>query len=260
MLSPVFQLGNLHGPPAWRDYYDDWSLAPDINAVHRAYSSHSYRGARKSSSGLITVNSAYMAGKLRLSERSIIPNGVDKALGEHPSTGDSARRLILLGHFFAGRTDLKLLREVVDAGEFDEVVIGGLRESNPLYEEFLSCVAKCPEKKIVSHLCLDELPSIIGERTVALIPNAVSDYTVSQDPMKLYIFLALGLNVIVPLQLVPHSIPIENIYLVGPGSGLGGGLKDWIDRAERTDLIQRKKFAAENSWQTRAEAIADRLV
>ncbi len=261
VMSPVFTCAPDSPQFGWIDLFDDWSIAPDINRLYRTYSKIFYQRLKRVHKlpATVTVNSPYMAGMLGLRQDNIVHNGVDPALASVQHTGDQRRRLIVLGHFFEGRTDLALLRSVVEAGRFDQVAICGLTPGQRIYQPMQRAVSSCASVVVEEFVAPDHLGRYIGANTVALIPNAVSDYTVSQDMMKMYTFVALGVNAICPLHLIPRTIPLEAVYAVGPGLNMARTLPDWIVGSSRLSIQDRMDFARQHSWLARATVIADRI-
>lgn len=259
VLSPVVQQIDPSDKFVWIDYYDDWSLAPDINPVNRALAARSYRKLRDSSelrrNCLVTVNSNYMALKLGLPFDRVVHNGVDPSLGSVDCSGDDSRRLVILGKLFSGRTDPRLLISVASSKSFDEVVLGGVgscKSNEPIVKELRR---RLGSKLIVEDwLGVSELAAIAGCRTVALIPHKVCDYTVSQDLMKVYLMLSLGVRVICPLQLWPTGISREFGFLVGPGGDYSITGEDWLE-SSAPSAEWRRDFCANNSWHARASQI-----
>jgi hypothetical protein len=256
VFSPVFT-PSATGIRRWTDFYDDWSIAPDINLPHRLLSTKTYREFRLNHSdlGLVTCNSEYLRAKLRLENDFLVPNGVDESLGAVEGAGDSKRRLIVLGHFFKGRTDFDLLVSICIQGRFDEIVIGS-PGSTPQMSDAIAAIRAGTSTVLVLRdwLNLAEEPALLGDRTVALIPHLVNDYTLSQDLMKAYQFLALGIRVICPRLLWPSHLDIEHALLVGIGVA-PEMVSEWVDASPPTPSW-RLHFAQDNSWLQRAQHIA----
>lgn len=260
VLSPVF-LAGLRATVSWIDLYDDWSTAPDINPVHRFLASRGYAALRaeRCRAKLVTVNSAYMADRVAPVAVEIVPNGVDPRLGHLRTAGTEQPRLLVLGHFFKGRTDFGLLESVARRPDFSEVVIGG-PGSSPALANVINRLRRTLGTRLHVHQWLGEteLAGLAGSRTVALIPNRVSDYTLSQDLMKAYQFLALGIRVICPRLVWPAALPIENALLLDRGVDLDAVLGDWLE-LPAPDEAWRKDFVAQHSWEARASHIGEVL-
>lgn len=258
LFSPIFH-PNLQGTPIkWIDYYDDWSLAPDINRLHRWISKLSYDAVRRGRhSFMVTCNSPYMAGKLNLPFTAIVPNGVDEGLADLQRSGDDVERLIVLGHFFRGRTDYDLIIRVARLGIFKEILFGAPGDSREIVEVMQECRKYCTVL-VFDWIDNDGLARHVGCRTAALIPHIVNDYTLSQDLMKVYQFLALGIKIMCPIELWPVHLQKDHSFLIGIGVTFDPNLKDWL-AAPAMSEFERRDFAARNSWAMRAKTIRQKL-
>lgn len=257
VLSPIYRVAQCSGA-AWLDFYDDWALAPDINPLHRAYAADSYRYLREHGPGasLVTVNTPYMAGRLKLSSAHVVPNGVEARLAGLRPSGDAAARLVLLGKFFAGRTDWGLIERVARTGRFDEIVVGHPGPSREMGLVLERLHRTFGEQLVVMPWISDEvLASLAGPSTVALIPHVVTDYTLSQDLMKVYQLQALGIRIICPRLLWPQHLDPKYAFLVDFGVDLNAMLPEWV-RATSIPEPWRLSFIEDNSWRRRGERIA----
>lgn len=257
ILSPVFWY-SMKDSPDWVDYYDDWSLAPDINPVARMRARVSYSKVR--SSRKITVNSRYMAMKLQLSLDSVVPNGVDTELAMVRHDGDERIRMLVLGKLFKGRADLDLIREMSSLNWIDEVVFCGIGEGSDLgglIDEMSNLMG--PKVRTISWIDPLDMGSLVGVNTFALIPHIVNDYTLSQNLMKAYLLSALGVPIVCPSMLWPFDLDPEYAFLINSGVDFDRNLRQWATRNGPGD-DWRQKFVMENSWANRASEIAERIV
>jgi hypothetical protein len=253
LLSPVFGARAVQ-EAAWVDFYDDWSLAPDINPWHRTIAANAYRSAR-TSQATVTANSIYMALKTGAPLAHVVPNGVDESIARYPRSGDDKRRLIVLGHFFRGRTDFDIFRAVLASQTFDEVYIGGVGTDKTMVSMLAGIADEHPGLlNVVEWLDEAAIASLAGQQTVALLPNVVSDYTLSQDMMKIYTFMALGIPVICPRALWPNHLAPDYALLYDFGVNLVDVLPEWIEESNPSDSW-RIDFARSNSWRERAHTI-----
>lgn len=256
-LSPVFPI-DASGPH-WVDMYDDWSIAPDIHRLNRLCAQRTYNELRRSASPSITVNSLYMAKKLSVPLSRVVPNGVDGRLASLRTTGDARGRLVIFGKFFAGRTDFALLKNLVSAAAFDEVILGAPGKSREMegFKQWVRSEGYSAKVSFDNWVSTERLASLTGPRTVAAIPHPVTDYTLSQDLMKVYTFQALGIPVICPHLLWPPHLSKEYALLLGPGvSQTLNFLDDWISQ-QRPTTDWREEFIAMNSWDSRATKISE---
>jgi hypothetical protein len=259
VLSPVFGPQSIRDC-VWADFYDDWSLAPDINPWHRHLAARSYGAAREGNAGHVTANSVYMALKTGTPLSHVVPNGVDPAISHLPRLGDDRRRLIVLGHFFKGRTDFDALKSMLFSTLFEEVIIGGPGNDPKMLELINEAKASSPQIiKIVDWLNPSSLAALVGNRTVALIPHVVSDYTLSQDMMKVYTYLSLGMRVICPRLLWPAHLAPEHALLYDFGMSVADVVPEWLEELGPDDEW-RLRFGDDNSWDNRAARVLQLFV
>jgi len=259
ILSPVVQV-DLDTHVDWIDYYDDWSIAPDVNLVNKRLAARSYKLTRRRKECVFTVNSRYMAMKLNAPLSSVVPNGVDPALAEITRGSDDRRRVIILGNLMAGRTDTRLLAAFADLEWLDEIVFAGIGSDKQIQKFIADLKARYPNRvTIYDWLDNESIARIAGSRTVGLVPHVVNDYTISQDLMKAYTFHALGIRTICPYMLWPEAIETDYAFLLGPGVDLGTNLKEWID-GDQPSSDWRLDFARRHSWTARAATIAERII
>lgn len=260
LMSPVFRAG-VHAGAAWYDFYDDWSLAPDINALHRVHASRTYAAMRRGVSDgvLVTCNTPYMAGRVGLDASHVLPNGVDSEIADYPPSGDARSRLLLLGKFFDGRTDWELIQQVTAAVDFDEIVVGHPGDSKPM-GHLLDQLHRMVGERLVVKDWLDsrDLAALAGPRTVALVPHVVTDYTLSQDLMKVYQLQGHGIRMICPRLLWPTHLSVEHAYLVDFGADYTRLLAEWIESPTITEEW-RQNFISQHSWTARAKSLAARM-
>lgn len=253
MLSPLF-LRDVAVDVVWTDVYDDWSRARDIRQVHRWVAAAGYRRLLRERErfGLITANTSYMADLV--GGAHVVPNGVDPSLAELDKSGSDSPVLLVLGSFFDGRTNNDLLERVLMHSFFQEAHIGfpgddfGVRRT-------LTAVRNARPGRVHIHdwLTAEDIATLAGPRAVALVPNVVTSYTMSQDIMKAYQFAALGIPIICPRELWPAKIPHEWGLQLEHDADIQRVLNDWDVPIISDD--QRAKFVQENSWLARANTI-----
>lgn len=260
VLSPAV-LATTRGEVAWIDLNDDWTLAPDLKRIYRAAAFSGYRRLRSAAvrARLVTTNTSYMAGKVAPARALVVPNGVDPALAHMRLGGDGVPRLLLMGNFFKGRTDFALMRDLLLSTAFEEVVVAN-PGSNTEVADLLARArtVRGPRLSVEPWLTPTDIAALAGEHTVGAIPHVVKDYTVSQDSMKVYQWLALGMRVICPRLLWPSALPVEPAFLVEYGVDLTDDLAEWVVEPS-TDQAWRERFVRQHSWSTRAAVIANAL-
>ena len=253
VLSPVL-LRALGHAARWIDLYDDWALAPDVHPVLRALAAQGCRALRRQGApgAVVTVNSRYLQARLWPLPTEVVPNGVDPRLADVPLTGDDRPRLLVMGRFLRGRTDPALLRAALDADAVAEVLVVGAEPGGAVDA---AARAADPRRVVVLPTTpLVDLASRCGPRTVALVPHLVRDYTMSQDLMKVYQFLALGLPTVVPRALWPPAAPLDHGHLLEVGVSLDDLLRHAL-RRDPPSAGWRREFAEAHSWRRRADQV-----
>lgn len=260
ILSPVFRVPT-EPYAAWVDYYDDWAIAPDIALPNRMLALRAYQRVLSGRVTCpVTVNSCYMAKKLGLPPSAVVPNGTHPELSLLAPAGDDKRRLLILGHFFAGRTDYQFFKQIATSGAFEEVIVGGAGRDRSTHA-VLRAICATGTIKVQSHdwLTPESICALSGSRTVAVIPHVVSDYTLSQDLMKIYQLLAMGLPIICPAPLWPANVDRSYAFLSGPGADVSAdNIVEWIE-AGRPNRDWRVDFVQTHSWRSRAKSLAEKV-
>jgi hypothetical protein len=259
VLSPVF-LAGYRGRLDWIDLYDDWSIAPNINRYYRLLAAIGYRQIRNqmTTASLVTVNSQYMANLVLPTKAVVVPNGVSEALGGVELEGPVHTRLVVLGEFFPGRTDYSLLETLALRPEFKDVVVLGPGDA-PQTRELLGRIAGGRDGVTIEEwIEPEDFGRVFGSGTSVLIPHLVSDYTLSQDPLKAYQAMALGVKVICPRLLWPPGIAADFGLLLDHGIDLDAVLGDFL-ALPGPDQEWRRRFVRRHGWEERAAAVAEVL-
>tara|TARA_B100001971_G_C18257046_1_gene583063 strand:+ start:2483 stop:3517 length:1035 start_codon:yes stop_codon:yes gene_type:complete len=111
---------------------------------------------------------------------------------------------------------------------------------------------------IIGQRPYDKIPAYINSMTVGLIPFKVTEYTRSTNPLKLYEYLALGKPVVVTDMLGYDSF--ADVVFISKNSDQ---FSENINRALADAVRIRSRaisIARENSWESRAEVIANKIV
>jgi hypothetical protein len=258
ILTPLAPVSALAGA-RWVDLYDDWSIAPDISPLGHIASRITYYQVMRASEPqhILTVNSRYMQDKFWKRDPHLILNGVDEAISSYPLGQDDRPKLVILGALFKGRVDFGLLQRLLGISHFAEVLVADAgRVGKDLRTQLRA--SGSTRITVVDRMSWPELASWAGPRTVAAIPHVVSDYTISQDSMKLYQYLGLGLPIMIPRALWPSHLPIERGLLIEQGVDLTSLAKE-ATRLGTATPDWRRRFVDNHSWRRRALEIAELL-
>ncbi|WP_124940388.1 glycosyltransferase [Vibrio mediterranei] len=111
--------------------------------------------------------------------------------------GDSNRvkKIIYHGVLSDFKLDLPLLAEIVnDNTQYEFILVGEEREgqSSPILEE-ISCSKNV---KRLGYVAYSDLPEVLAQCDLGILPSQINDYTNSMFPMKFYEFIAAGLPIV----------------------------------------------------------------
>lgn len=254
ILSPFFLPARLQSA-FWIDLYDDWGRAPEMSRPAKAMARRGFRALRRAHtrglSAPVTTNSVYMRDKFAELRPRVVPNGVDPSLATISTDPTAEPALVFIGNFFPGRTDWGLLREMALSTSRPKRFYG-LTEAQ--IERLRGTLGGASDVELHPKTPLEVLASSLGSESVIAIPHVVNDYTMSQDLMKAYQAVALGHRVLLPLELVPPSVPLEFCTVISPGVEITA-LVEGSFRGAFPTSPERASFADSNSWRSRAEQI-----
>lgn len=257
ILSPFF-LGYSNSSTIWIDLYDDWSLAPEFRHSLRIFANFQYLTFLKrgmSAGTVLTVNSLYMRDRFSSLAPRLLPNAADRPseLGAITTRARSSeKRLFLIGNFRPGRTDYALARRLLSAPGYDRCFI-----VSP--DERLRRIAfdlRDHRVQVLAARPWDEIGALFTSRSVVAVPNLVTDYTLSQDPLKFYQAGSLGIRTLIPFELVAPWMDPEFFRVFSPGVAPESVLAETLSTAPPSpDAVDR--FVNENSWDARVRQLED---
>lgn len=248
VLTPLMTRLPVH--PVWADMYDDWSLSPLVSRPARILAASTYArlGDRART---LTVNSEYM--RLRVGgDALVVPNGCDTYLADAPVDESPSKTVLVLGSLHRKRTDGKAIARVLEPGLNVEFKVAGPGVGA------LSDHAHASGYRVIrsASLALSDIAAQVTTSTIAWMPLRVCDYTLSQDPMKLYVFLALGLRVVMPYTLIPSHLRTHSDIFAYENAEDGRRLIAELSHQTHSRTIpERATFATEHSWEARCDAV-----
>ena len=242
------------------DVGDDWATISQPEAVRRrTLAEDAYLTCR--ADAVIVVSDYLLQQKRPLREKvSLIPNGVEverylpiseRTLTPHPLTCDWKSPVLgYTGMLHPDRLDIPLLIEVARAFPKGNVVLVG-----PSFLSLGDTKRLCSEPNIlltgpVEHL---DLPRVMSAFDVCLVPNLVNAFSESQNPLKLYEYLASGLPTV--------STPISGFRNYPELVSLASDATTFV-QAIRNALTEpkekqerRQQEARKHTWDARVEAV-----
>ncbi len=240
------------------DCNDDHLAFPDTPAWAGAYR----RKVALAADFVVTVSSG-LAGRMReLGVREIhrIGNGVDYELFREAAAGGEPEELAALPRPLIGYSgvvapwfDFDLLELVASSFPDASIVLLG-----PVFDAGRERLRELAGKHSnIRHLGIkryEQLGRYLAAMDVCIIPLRRNELMRLADPNKLYEYAAAGR----PIVTQKHSMDLEPlrdfVYLAETGEEFIEGIRRALSRGPDTERLLR--FARDNSWQARADAVA----
>ena len=190
--------------------------------------------------------------------RLLVRNGVDLTVfdagsrSEDPIPQVAHPRLLVIGAFESW-FDRELLRSVMLERLDWSLLLAGESKAN------LEALTALPNVTFLGRVQLDRLPALIAACDIGLVPFAVEPFAVKGSPGKIYQYLAMGLPVLCT-PFVDPSIFAGQIAVAPEEPGVFARAIEDLLRSDSAELAAaRRAFAAEQSWETRFDAIEAEL-
>ncbi|SFG96350.1 glycosyltransferase [Sporolactobacillus nakayamae] len=241
------------------DAYDDWSLSPFYNKKkrHMKYINRGYLIA-KNNAKLIITNTIHMKEKLltKTNKIELISNTSSLKIEDKDTNQHNDNKIVgYIGNIHE-RLDLDLIKSIAE--HFPNVKFIFIGKNNYQSNYFEKLVNNCSNIDFIGPRDYKEIPSYIEKFDVGIVPHLVNEYTLSQDSMKIYDYLAYG-KPIVATKIPPADILAEIIYV-------GNTKKQFIEKldqalCENNDELKNRRliFMKKNTWRKKAEYICKLL-
>jgi glycosyltransferase involved in cell wall biosynthesis len=191
----------------------------------------------------------------------LVPNGVGEIFFERCDApglpDDLPRPRALHVGSFDRTTDIRLLERVVlELRDVSFVFVGPVADDMETFKNRLSAL---PNVRFLPHRPWNELPVVVRDADVGLLPFTTGEYTLSGCPLKLVEYLAVGMPVVVS-GLSP-SVELEPLIYRRERSerfteGVIKALSEHNDDPRRAARIE---FARERTWPRQVERIEKHL-
>jgi GT2 family glycosyltransferase len=198
------------------------------------------------------VSSRYLANKYNKFKPIIIRNGCDSSLFiQHDKTKKVKKDIGYFGAIDVWFDEDLVIRIAENLPDFNIHLIGNI---NPLVKEKL---AHIPNILMYGERMHSEIPDLTKTWNFALIPFKINSLTKATDPVKIYEYAALGIQTISTKLPELSHIPKNICYSVDDSDQAIEFLKKSND--SDMDLLERRFFATENDWLSRAKEIESSL-
>lgn len=234
------------------DAYDAWDLSPLFRGRHRVIREirAGYRIAA-AHSDLVIANTPLMGRRMRslgASETRLLPNG-----GPEPAPLAQIGRDVLYVGNVQDRVRVDLLRaasEAADAAGAALRVVGAIQNEPPGWRDLIGR----PNVHYVGPAYGAALERELAVGGVGVVPHRVDDYTLSQDAMKVWDYLAHGIAV-VSTPVPPASQLHGSARIANNPASFRDEVASAMASRDRTEAEGRRAVARENTWGVRARTL-----
>lgn len=177
-------------------------------------------------------------------------NVADTALYE-AAHGTRQPRAVFAGNLTTSKVDFDLLRSLAAAG-VPVIVAGPTSVDGTSAQREMEDLFALPGIDYVGNLAPAELARVLASSMVGLIPYRLNEYTAGVFPMKVYEYLAAGLQVVsTALPSLERTASVDVVLAGGESflQAVHGGLETWSEQA----AARRRAVARGHSWQARGE-------
>lgn len=187
--------------------------------------------------------------KIGISDVQLWENVADVETFNQSQAALRENRAIFAGNLTSTKVDFELLRRIAESGVSltlaGPVSIDGV-ESDRQVQELLGH----SNVNYLGNLSLQDLAIECGSSMVGLIPYLQNEYTTGVFPLKIYEYLASGLQVIcTPITSVVQAAP--NGVSLGDGDEFIQMTHDALKFFDKESATERSDFAQSHSWSNR---------
>ncbi|HEY2797274.1 MAG TPA: glycosyltransferase [Thermoanaerobaculia bacterium] len=242
------------GWPVVYDCMDEWTNFPGFGPEVLSREEALVRGADAT---VVSADRLWEKWKGTAPRLILAKNGIDaehyRALyGPNDLLGSVKHPVIGYYGALASWVDAPLLEKIVRGHPEGTVVLAGGH-----FDVDLSGIAKAPNVRLLGQRPYDEMPKLLWNFDVCVIPFLVNDITEATNPVKFYEYLFGGKPVVAPAltELLPYA---ELSYLARPHDHAEFLAKLEAALAEPPDdprRAARRRVAEENDWAHRYETI-----
>jgi glycosyltransferase involved in cell wall biosynthesis len=168
----------------------------------------------------------------------------------------TAPRIGFVGAVSSYKLDLNLIREIAtERSDWSFVFVGEIGEGDPWTNiETLRCL---PNVHFMGGRPYADLPAYMKSFDVAILPNALNDYTKAMFPMKFFEYLAAGLPVVsTPLPALAGYDDVATFCL--NSASFAGAIQRNL-RDSEAKIANRQRVARENTYASRTARMLDIL-
>jgi teichuronic acid biosynthesis glycosyltransferase TuaH len=241
------------------DVTDDWTLMSAIPGAERKRIKEADAALCKRADLVVVCSESLERSRRPVSKKLVrVPNGVDAqrygpAVGERRDTEPHGGKTFgYVGTLHGDRIDLGLVLALAKGRPSDRVVLCG---PNLLTPAEVLRVKELPNIEIKAPVNYQQVPRVLEEFDVCILPHLCTPFTESLNPIKLWEYLASGK----PVAATPVAGFREYAHLFHLAKGKDGFLGACGKALqEDTRLAEvRMREAARHSWKVRADDLLE---
>jgi glycosyltransferase involved in cell wall biosynthesis len=263
-INPYFaahMVGRMGESAVIYDVGDDWAAMDDITERMRRLVLKEDTSLANDADAVIVVSEHLAAMRRKiLDEVHLIPNGVNVAayrgvaehtMDRHPTTrGWKSPVLGYTGTLHSDRINADVLLAVARAFPEGTIALVGPNHLTPVD---MAKLQNEPNVKFAGTVDFPQVPRVMAAFDVGIVPYHINGFTESQDPLKLYEFLAAGLPVVATPTSGFRDFP-GLVHTAKKPEEFVSGIRAAL--AEGPEMIERRRAAvAPFNWDARVDEI-----
>jgi glycosyltransferase involved in cell wall biosynthesis len=258
--SAGHMIGRMNECAVIYDITDDWSAMPMPENIRRRVLRQDETLAAQADAVIVCSKHLGEQKKRYADKVHLIPNGVDadryrpvchRTLEPHPLTASWPRPIMAhTGTIHSDRTDVKLVLDIARLTSRGTIALIGPDHLNDADRARLLAM---PNIRLTGPVPNAELPRIMSGFDVCIVPHLVDAFSESQDPLKLYEYLASGLPIVSTPIAGFRNYP-DLVHLAGGGAEFAAAIDKAIEEGT-TRSAARQAAVADRTW----DACVDRI-
>jgi glycosyltransferase involved in cell wall biosynthesis len=247
--------GHMNESAVIYDITDDWSAMPVPETLRTRILQQDEQLAQRSDAIIVCSPRLAEQKKQYAGKVHLIPNGVDtdryrpvcqRTLDTHPLTASWPRPVLAhTGTIHSDRTDVALVLEIARLIPRGTIALIGPDHLNDADRDRLRAM---PNIRLSGPVPNAELPRIMSGFDVCIVPHLVDAFSESQDPLKLYEYLACGLPIVsTPIAGFRNFPELIHLATGGPAfaAAIESALAEGVTRAPlRQAAVQNRTWSA----------------
>ncbi len=234
------------------DAYDAWDLSPLVRGRRRHRAVLAGYASAAQFADVILANTEFMADRFRAmgAAATVVPNASPRVIEPPlaPGKDGPAPYLVYVGRIHE-RVQASLIRAVADAFPAVPIRIVGPVERAPAGWTELTQHANV---RLHGPMVGNALIEVLRGAAALLLPHRVDDYTRSQDAMKAWEAIAVGIPVVATALPPVIGWPPGLAAIGADEAAFVAAVRTVLDGALNSHRAERLAYAAANGWDARA--------